>query len=364
MRRLTLLLMATVVLLLTNSTFCLANDNPSKDDCYSIDIPYGFTITPKDDKWADLETREEMIEACSIPSEIYSKMTTEALLVTFLNHPLILDYLAYTTPDEAYNMMIDSFSGFSELISREDIYDVLYQYYNAPCTIQENNSPEAFFYQTTLEYFFVCCEYKQGINLSNNLSFIELLEKNNKKRLESGEYSENTCLYLRVHPETASLLSINISYYDQPYGTVYTPNGTNVPVRSPYRSLTASEKSYLNNKYATAYPLATRIGAPTASVNCHSFAWYQISYSNGYWMPNPIYYINDNSYVSFSGSPYYGIRVLYRDSSGYISHSAVCTGSYSAGAYVVDSKWGMAGTYEHMYSYGPYGSSVTLYKAN
>lgn len=147
-------------------------------------------------------------------------------------------------------------------------------------------------------------------------------------------------------------------------GTVKTPRGSNVPevyTRSP--ELTQAEKTNINQDFDTKFPLAKRVAAPTVKYNCHSYAWYMQSLSNPYWIGmynSPSIYITDGSYRQYSSAPYAGVKVWYNSA----GHSAVCTGTIESGSYYVTSKWGMCGVYQHLYNYGPYGGSVTLYVLN
>lgn len=55
-------------------------------------------------------------------------MTTEALLETVLNYPFMINLFAFSTPEQGYNSVYNSFNGLQELTARSDVITVLEQY--------------------------------------------------------------------------------------------------------------------------------------------------------------------------------------------------------------------------------------------
>ena len=120
--------------------------------------------------------------------------------------------------------------------------------------------------------------------------------------------------------------------------------------------------------YDNNYPRATRRGAATGKYNCYSYAWYSRTTSNAYFLVRSSRnaYINDGSYVRYTGTPYSGVIVDYGSTA---DHAAVCNGSLLADVPYVVSKWGIYGLYEHLLGYCPYAMSgivptYTYYKPN
>jgi len=70
-------------------------------------------------------SHQEMIDACEIPEETLRQMTTQALLESVLNYPLLGDVLAYDDSEAGFEAMVDSFRGLEEFLSREDAAEVL-----------------------------------------------------------------------------------------------------------------------------------------------------------------------------------------------------------------------------------------------
>lgn len=156
-----------------------------------------------------------------------------------------------------------------------------------------------------------------------------------------------------------------------PVTEVLTPNGTPVEVTQSTIDFSDTEKAENDAYINSLYPNATLISPSTLIYNCHSYAWYQQSTDNPYWMNDPTAYYTDGSYSESIG--YIGDIVCYYESSGKLSHSGVIiehlsntTGNtpINIGSIMVRSKWGSCGLYEHLGDYCPYmeeGASVKYY---
>lgn len=87
---------------------------------YSIDTPYNYPVKPGTREWANFKTGEERLNACQIPIEVLSKLTTGALVETCMNYPLALEYLLSNDERMAISFMIENFNGLKELSRRTD----------------------------------------------------------------------------------------------------------------------------------------------------------------------------------------------------------------------------------------------------
>lgn len=99
---------------------------------YTIDTPYEYPAQPGTEEWSALNGRIEMAEACQIPEEILENMTTEALVYTVLNYPLMIDIYAYdfySEEGDSYLLAMESiateFNGLQELKQRTDAVEVI-----------------------------------------------------------------------------------------------------------------------------------------------------------------------------------------------------------------------------------------------
>ncbi len=165
---------------------------------------------------------------------------------------------------------------------------------------------------------------------------------------------------------TSSILNNNNNspIYLSPYvynDYVQTPNGTEVLVRVTVNDLYPEDIAALDAEMNAKYPDATLIASSSIRYNCHSYAWYQQSTDNPYWMGDPSAYYTDGSYTESIG--YIGDVVCYINEHGENIHSGIVIERRSgisngvcgdADLITVRSKWHYYGLYEHRGDYCPY----------
>lgn len=273
---------------------------------------YIYPVTPEDAEWSDLGTIEEKIEACEIPQSILENLTTEALVRTVLDYPLIVYIYAYDTTQKGYDKVKSYFNGLQELESRVDAIDVLQSYI-------ENQEGNSVVDRCIAEVIF---ENLNGTPLMGDV-------------VSFGVYAA--------------------THYD------YTPNGTRIPLvyNMTYEDhgLTEALAVAINADYSARHPGAVSYRNINPAYNCHSYAWYSTSQYNKYWLngTNVTSYITDGSYRQVS-SPQIGDVVLYENG----DHSGI----YSGNGYVM-SKWGVCKLYEHSLTDCPYTTSgITYWRRN
>ena len=92
-------------------------------DGYSIDTPYAYPVTPGMPEWAAMDSLRQRVEACQIPEEILSELTTPALIDTVLEFPLAVNLYAYLEPFKGWEGAIETLSrqsnGLAELLRRQ-----------------------------------------------------------------------------------------------------------------------------------------------------------------------------------------------------------------------------------------------------
>lgn len=86
----------------------------------AITTPYTYPVVPGTEAWRQLDGHVEMLEACQIPEDILESLTTQALVETVLNYPLLIDMLAYNTTEAGYEAVYRNFNGLQELQERKD----------------------------------------------------------------------------------------------------------------------------------------------------------------------------------------------------------------------------------------------------
>lgn len=133
--------------------------------------------------------------------------------------------------------------------------------------------------------------------------------------------------------------------------------------------MTAGDRTEINEYVRDAYGLEP-LRQPTTKYNCHSYAWYNRSSSNLWWIDWPDDFMEDDYYEENTGIIKSGNIAVYRmsaSSTEYL-HSAVVTnvgsGSGSNPPITVTSKWGNWGLYSHMLYNCPadYGRNMLLYQ--
>lgn len=329
-----------------------------------IDIPYEFPITPDDEQWEEFDTKQDRLDICQIPDEILHSLSTKALLETVLQYPYLTDYYAFNDYKDAAETFMNDFNGFKELYAREDLTEVLLDAYqkvsvadDAEFMDSEEDSINDFFAVSNIEFLI---GYDQLINDDYTAEeaerFDNLLENKMESRSNSDLYSENSEIYLNFIGKDNSSVP-----YASTTTTVKTPKGTKVIVSKTTSDLSSAEKDRINKRTDKLYPNATRIATATQKYNCHSYAWYQQSTNNPYWMNDPSAYWKDGSYKKFPDiRPREGFKAYYYNG----NHSAIVYKIKvisGAQTFWYRSKWGTAGLYEHSLYDCPYSTGVRYY---
>ena len=222
-------------------------------------------------------------------------MSTEALFAFVLDSPDIHLLAFYEDSKVGYDQLLQKSEAFSELMQREDLQAVL--------TKQEN--------RTGLQ-----CNFFQA-----------LLFK-----------------VLGLHAPKSSPTYASV--------TINTPSGFSVSALLCTSDFSNEEIATMNAEVASVYPDAIYHRSATGRYNCHSYAWYDSSSTNSYWLNYPST-LKSDCYHSTSTCSAGDILVYYYN--GTEQHSAVIlsTDGTLAGT-VLLSKWGSYGLYEHAATNCPY----------
>lgn len=96
-----------------------------------IDKPYEFPIRPGTEQWKKLTNSAQMDSVCIIPSTTIGQMTTEALLLTCLNYPRLIDVFLADNIQNGFSFYSKHFSGLDSLLNRKNLGNILlYSYDN------------------------------------------------------------------------------------------------------------------------------------------------------------------------------------------------------------------------------------------
>lgn len=333
-------------------------EEPEGEQQYTITEPYEYPCARGTQLWENTPNRKLRIEACQIPENTLKSLTTKALIETIINYPYIMELQLWNTMTEGYEQVSSQLNAFGELEIRNNSSSELLKLY------------ESFNILTDTQRKTATLNERQAINtLEVLLSQDRYLEKMTDEELSRLEIAVSQKIDQKkdYHNSTYSVFGTSLeqrgisTYYwteNDPHTTTYvsTPRGSLVEVWSYSTELDAEQR---DDQYdgLMDYPSAQPIGVPTAKYNCHSYAWYQQSTSNRYWMPYADEYVTDGSYNEYS-TPRVGDVVYYY---GGAFHSGKVT-SVSGSAPKVTSKWGPGCLVSHLESDCPYSSYTTYYR--
>lgn len=360
--------------------------------------PYDYPIDPGTPQWEAFTTHAQMVEATQVPQAVLDAMSTEDLVTTIMTYPLLLDRVAFNTPQQGFEVMSGRFNGFAELAERPDAGAALLARYDAltdaalaapsaPESLDSDiESLEAILAQPAVlsamseadvdTTIVVATEWLEGARSDTYLSTptgeeSTLLLAGRAVAVATGTpWLGNDFLSTGQAVGAEAVLDVEASVYayllvpmpaevartERDYsGTVTTPKGSAVPVIVTTYELSSAKITEYNRYVATRYPRAVRETNASRRYNCHSYAWYSQSTSNTRWMNSPgdDRYWTDGSYLRWHPPLVWKstMRMSYvgDHSSKWFSHGW-------------RSKWGQLPRMKHAWDYSPYDdSTVTSY---
>jgi|GEM_PF-2295028 len=111
------------------------NKNESDSDTGTIHFPdenelsWNYPILPGSAQWKAFQSYKEKADACQIPQNIMTSLSTEELLVLCLKYPLLMDIGAFNFFADGYAAWETNFNGIRELYQRKDAPTVLLAWY-------------------------------------------------------------------------------------------------------------------------------------------------------------------------------------------------------------------------------------------
>lgn len=117
MARVSILLI--VVALIAVMVGYVARHSPEIWNWYDL-YAYDYPVKPGTDEWKTLSGHPGMVEVCQIPTSVLRRLSTDGLIETVLNYPLIFDVWAHNTPQQGISAVINQFNGLQELLIRHD----------------------------------------------------------------------------------------------------------------------------------------------------------------------------------------------------------------------------------------------------
>ena len=107
---------------------------------FEENVPYSFEHLTNPAVWITFNTTAEMKEACQLPDVWLKNMTTENLIITCMNYPLLLNYGVYKNNMDGVKAVVKGFNGFQELSRRADAAEKMIEFYK---NLQLQDSSEA-----------------------------------------------------------------------------------------------------------------------------------------------------------------------------------------------------------------------------
>lgn len=80
---------------------------------------YQYPIVPGTDKWKSFTTNDQKLSACQIPQNVLKKMSTENLIKTIRDYPLLPNVYVWNSISEGIQNVKEGFNGLQELYRRK-----------------------------------------------------------------------------------------------------------------------------------------------------------------------------------------------------------------------------------------------------
>lgn len=307
---------ATMALMMTSAAFADSVKTLVEDgvtDQYTVHEPYDYPVTPDMEAWDNLETMQARRDACAVDKELLEDMDTNALALTVINYPFMIDMYAFDSLEAGIETVTDRFYGLKALLAREDAKSCLEAILSDRLEALDGNIDIRCMYASDL-IGYLSEKETGGKAESYSLTTVTIYTKNNKP-----------CQAYK-----------NLTWADHDT-SVLLANIAQLEAKKNYKS-------------------AVVVSGPSPTYNCHSYAWYDKSATNPYWIDNPTPFMTDGYYMKVS-NPGVAYKVYYR---GANDHSGIVT-SLSNNTTTVTSKWGYLGVFSHELMDCPYADNSVEY---
>lgn len=246
--------------------------NSKTDKSKAVNEPYIYPIIPGTPEWEQLDSKDKMMTACQIPSSIVDSMSTEALALSFINHPLLsTNVISYDDYKQGFDTFIADFDAAKELLKRKDFAINLAKIYlDIPVLSIEEYQEQSFESNTIIDFIvletvlavpqvfdlFEEDEVQALITVARNKSE----EKQKNEKIYGGSYD----WFFTVRQAVSGRISRN------GFATVFTPRGSSVVITISAKEFTTEEINQINADYKRRYPEATIVAPASRKYNCHS----------------------------------------------------------------------------------------------
>lgn len=115
------------VMLACSALLSACVNSPEQVNSYMNPIPYDYPVKPGTEEWNSLSMADK-IALSYVDESTVENMTTEAVLVTTLNYPFIVNIFAYGKIDEGIRVVQGYCSPLAELLERENAVQAICSY--------------------------------------------------------------------------------------------------------------------------------------------------------------------------------------------------------------------------------------------
>lgn len=360
-----------------------------------VNNEYKFPINVDSEDWKNLNSHQEMIDACTIPENLIESLSTKELYELVIKYPLLIDMFAYDSENEGFDVIRGYFNGLEALLNREDIVNTLLDAYsNIELSSKDQDNFETLSKTQFLELMMTDENIVNKMSVTQKDRLSKLAYENYCKKQTNNlytncesklyEYANNNGTLNDINTVKKFVLNANINYstlelYNpdvfsslRTLNTTFirTPNGTKVEVIL-YEKYDDETLQNFTNASLKQYPNATLIHPANNKYNCHSYAWYWQSKSNSYWINGweAEKYVTDGSYRAIASYPTgTGQKVVWydydRDGNVNFLHSGILRSfksPYDKTGIMIESKWTKGPVMLHEIDYSPYGHSNSSY---
>ncbi|HYQ57115.1 MAG TPA: hypothetical protein VEP89_07185 [Draconibacterium sp.] len=193
-------------------------------------VTWDYPIKPGAETWKLLKNNAEKVQACQVPTEKLTAMSTQELIHLCLNYPLLLDIFAFNYIKDGFGKFESDFNGYRELIKRDNAAEELLKLYKNmdPTSIPKDGSilekGDYVFKFSFIELFISYPMVVEKCSTNEKMEIVnELLLKKEKKKSRPDWY-ENTGI------RTNYLAIVNILQSD----TEKFQSGLNIAQVTPY----------------------------------------------------------------------------------------------------------------------------------
>lgn len=268
--------------------------------------------------------------------EALSERTTESLVAEILNGYYGYNVFLLSTKEQAYSYLVGRYEIFAELETRQDAADILLNHYIGLSAKdpQEMAADEyincVLLWTMLIQPIYRDCLECAGATASTQNMLMTSAVESDPPEVIGDLYAQWELTDLDV--KTLNKNKVYLYYTDDNYPSY---------VLESLESQIYSECGEL-----------TEVASHDIKYNCHSYAWYQRSTNNQYWLNDISPYLDDPHYYEVTPSTAeVGDIVVYTDANGDVTHSAIIysisTSSLSVPIITCESKMGVCGIYRH-----------------